>query len=612
MAKTIKNAMKSLFLVQKNQRIDLDSYYQAIADKLENCEVRWLNSGDQDDLRSYFFANVNLSEFDRVILFVRFKKEIKQVDFISSLPGLFIIEHDACQNYIPGKYRGKFSEYYEGIAPVSVLTSGFGVTQKLRGEGVDAHFVPKGYDDSLLRDKHFSRDIELGFLGSTKHKIYAGRKKALEIISKKEGLIIARTKSGEEYCDMLCRIKFFVSADVGLGEYMVKTFEAMACGCVLFTWDQGERENLALGFRDLENVVLFASMQEFHDKLELLRGDDRLSERIASAGKSLVENGYSWRAQGARVAEVIEQCSGEGAGIVEAKQKKALVIIPYFGRWPKWINVFMASCQVNDDFDWLVLTDCGPVDFPPGNVNFVDCTFKEYCEFVSRRLGIKFVPESPYKLCDIKPALGFIHQDYLEGYDYWAWSDLDLVYGDLSKYYAPYLGRYNLISNHATRVSGHFCLLRTGKKYLEAFKKIPEWEICFESGQHLAVDEKQFSRLFLRGKNFPVWLRWAFRLFRPMSWKALFHEAYSTPNCRIAWHNGASSFPKSWFWRKDKGLFNDEDEKKSFPYFHFLVWKKSWLESNIEIEKFSPLGHSEETIVFSEAGISLGGGQDEK
>ncbi len=34
---------------------------------------------------------------------------------------------------------------------------------------------------------------------------------------------------GEEYCATLNRIRFFVSADVGMGEYMIKSFEAMAC-----------------------------------------------------------------------------------------------------------------------------------------------------------------------------------------------------------------------------------------------------------------------------------------------------------------------------------------------------------------------------------------------
>ncbi len=29
-----------------------------------------------------------------------------------------------------------------------------------------------------------------------------------------------------------------------------------------------------------------------------------------------------------------------------------------------------------------------------------------------------FKPSSPYKLCDLKPALGFIHADRIQGFDF--------------------------------------------------------------------------------------------------------------------------------------------------------------------------------------------------
>ena len=66
---------------------------------------------------------------------------------------------------------------------------------------------------------------------------------------------------------MLNRIRFFVSADIGMGEYMIKNFEAMACGCVLLAYDQGELENEALGFIDMHNIVLYRRLDELRDKL---------------------------------------------------------------------------------------------------------------------------------------------------------------------------------------------------------------------------------------------------------------------------------------------------------------------------------------------------------
>ena len=39
--------------------------------------------------------------------------------------------------------------------------------------------------------------------------------------------------------------------------------------------------------------------------------------------------------------------------------------------------------------------------------------------------------DRPYKLCDFKPAYGFIFGEYLKEYDYWGHCDIDIVWGDL-------------------------------------------------------------------------------------------------------------------------------------------------------------------------------------
>lgn len=44
---------------------------------------------------------MDVSRYDRILFFLRFKKEMRQVRFIRSVPNLVILEHDAYQNYIP-------------------------------------------------------------------------------------------------------------------------------------------------------------------------------------------------------------------------------------------------------------------------------------------------------------------------------------------------------------------------------------------------------------------------------------------------------------------------------------------------------------------------------
>lgn len=297
--------MKVLFLVQKDQRAILDRLYEGVAAHCD-CDIRRLSSDEQRHLRRYFQREVDVSRYDRIVFFLRFKQEIRQVSFIRTLPNLVILEHDAYQNYIECKYTGKFSAHYRQLPWARVISSGFMVSQRLREEGFDAVFVPKGYDQTLLQDLGRERDIELAFVGSTNSVAYSGRKALLDELGSVEPLVVTRTKSGDEYRDTLNRIRFFVSADVGMGEYMIKNFEAMACGCVLLAFDQGEEENRALGFEDMQNVVFYRTIPQLQEKLARLRSDPQLAESIARRGRDLAVSGFSFARIGQRIVEALQ------------------------------------------------------------------------------------------------------------------------------------------------------------------------------------------------------------------------------------------------------------------------------------------------------------------
>lgn len=259
-------------------------------------------------------------------------------------------------------------------------------------------------------------------------------------------------------------------------------------------------------------------------------------------------------------------------------QPSIILLIPYFGKWPAWFGFFLKTCQFNSSVQWLFFTDCPIPESAPSNVVFKSISFQDYKAKVSNKLDIDFQPDSPYKLCDLKPVLGYIHEEDIKDYDFWGFSDIDLVYGNIRKYYtAERLSKFDLYSTHTRRVSGHFCLMRNTKKMREAFKLMKNWEIRLSDNEHHALDEGAFSRLFIRHKNLPKPL---FNLLSKInSWRrnSEFVEAFSTPNAGVPWLDGSYVFPEIWTWTAGR-LENNLTNEREYPYFHFFGWKKDvWI-----------------------------------
>ncbi len=275
--------------------------------------------------------------------------------------------------------------------------------------------------------------------------------------------------------------------------------------------------------------------------------------------------------------------------------QKICFVVPYFGQFPFWVDYFFASCKANPSIDFLLYTDNTEPPTLPSNVFYRYMDFEGYKRKVSATLGINFNPSQAYKLCDIKPAYGLIHRDDLKGYDFWGFCDLDLVFGSIRNFFTEnLLARYDVISTHDRRVSGHCCLLRNNSKYVNAFKKVASWKKIFEDSQHHGFDEKDFSRLFVGYKNYPKTLKNTLQyIFLPYSRSAYFVEHYSTPGLRYNWLDGSRNFPTEWYW--SDGRLTNNAATQEFLYFHFLEWKRGWG----EMSKFFEVPPSREWLISS-------------
>ena len=140
---------------------------------------------------------------------------------------------------------------------------------------------------------------------------------------------------------------------------------------------------------------------------------------------------------------------------MSASPPSILMILTWFGAWPGWMRFFLESCRRNPTLDWAIWTDqSAPQDLPP-NVRVSTLSFDAYRAYAAERLGLTPRWRDPYKLCDLKPALGWIHRDASAPYDYWGFGDLDVIYGDIRAIYDNYADLNTEILAASIRTVGH-------------------------------------------------------------------------------------------------------------------------------------------------------------
>lgn len=302
---------------------------------------------------------------------------------------------------------------------------------------------------------------------------------------------------------------------------------------------------------------------------------------------------------------------------MEGRNKIAL-IMPYFGKWPEWINLFFYSCGKNNFIDFYIFTDCPKPEKLPSNVIYYITSWKEHCSHISNALKIEFSSEHrPYKLCDLRPFYGLIYKELLKGYVFWGYGDIDLCYGNLRSWLNDSnLRKYDVLSTHANRLSGHFCLLRNNDKYNNAALEFNNWQKRIVDKKVYGLDEYDFTEYLISN------IKWVHRLHRYIGrpfgighykffsmiipffiiGKRLhFKELHTSP---------APKDGEEWKYYLQTGKVNSP-KGKELPYIHFLFFKKTpfyktnkyWREGFYRVpEDF--FVHDSKCIIFTNKGIA--------
>ena len=154
-----------------------------------------------------------------------------------------------------------------------------------------------------------------------------------------------------------------------------------------------------------------------------------------------------------------------------------------------------------------------------------------------------------------------------EGYRNYGHCDIDLIFGNIRAFYTDaLLEKYEVLSTHADRLSGHLAVMRNTEFNRTAFRRIRSWKRKAPDPYNYGIDEYRFGNVFVRPT---LWRRLTERRV-----PTLFEERYTTPLTRMPWLDGTANYPERWFWRNGR-LTAERYEDREFIYIHFMNWKAS-------------------------------------
>lgn len=170
-------------------------------------------------------------------------------------------------------------------------------------------------------------------------------------------------------------------------------------------------------------------------------------------------------------------------------------IVPYFtlgqGRLPDMFTLWLASCSNNPTVDWFLITDCetGLYDLP-GNVKVIHSTFCDVRKREQSLFGFEISLNTPYKLCDYKPSYGEAFQDIIDGYDYWGFCDIDLLFGNIRKFLTGEI----LENNERILTHGHCSVFKNTSENNARYRTLDrkgclDYKEVFSSDKLFAYDE---------------------------------------------------------------------------------------------------------------------------
>lgn len=263
--------------------------------------------------------------------------------------------------------------------------------------------------------------------------------------------------------------------------------------------------------------------------------------------------------------------------------KTIVVIFPYFGKLPVQYQMWRASALRNPSVDFMFFTNADVE--PAKNIIVHKMQFCDFQQIVQKAFDIPIILDRPYKLCEYKQAYGYILQDYIKGYDFWGFGDLDLVYGDIRVFLTDSVLEHKFLLGW-----GHLTLLHndedTNTYFMKEISGYQNYQDAFTTSKITFFDEYGFygcSDKWRDCRPEDCWLEWPFDNaskpkesyhFNSMTrgWQQVIFEHIDSKLYMLRFNSGKLEKKESLYAHfQHRGFMKDEVK----DYNHFLVTPKA-------------------------------------
>lgn len=183
---------------------------------------------------------------------------------------------------------------------------------------------------------------------------------------------------------------------------------------------------------------------------------------------------------------------------MQIKTRSAILVQLWMGKIPDYFWYHYETTK-NLDIDFLFITD-QDTKLESRNYKVIKTNKDSLENLIKQNIGIEYKIDNLRNINILKSAFGDLFSEYLSGYDFFGYYDIDTLFGDIRKFIDPHLDSYDVISfgekNYHDRISGPFTIIRNTEKNRSLYKlKLPEFVNNLNHYEVSAFEENELNEL---------------------------------------------------------------------------------------------------------------------